>query len=82
MNFDLSAYRDDFKDQMTRLIEAKVHGKQVVAPPAVEKEEPQVINLMDAMKNSFEKARASAKPSKISASSIAAARNTRKRKSS
>jgi DNA end-binding protein Ku len=81
--FDLSAYRDDYKEKMTQLIEAKVKGRQVVAPPAVEEEEPQVINLMDALKKSLEKAKAaSGKPAKIAAPSVGTAKPTRKRKSS
>jgi DNA end-binding protein Ku len=47
---DLSEYKDLYTERMTELIEAKVEGKDVVAPPAVE--EPAVINLMDALKKS------------------------------
>ena len=47
---DLAEYKDLYTERMTALIEAKVEGKEVVAPPAAE--EPAVINLMDALKKS------------------------------
>jgi DNA end-binding protein Ku len=46
----LSDYKDEYTDKMTQLIEAKVQGKELVSPPAAE--EPQIINLMDALKES------------------------------
>ena len=83
--FDLSHYKDDYNEKLTQLIQAKVEGKQVVEPPA---EEPvQVINLMDALKASVEKAKktagAAGKPPKQAAPSVgAAAKETRRRKTS
>jgi DNA end-binding protein Ku len=47
---DLTKYRDTYNDRLKELIEAKVEGREVVAPP--EEEEPGVINLMDALKKS------------------------------
>ncbi len=82
-HFELADYHDDFKEKMTQLIEAKVQGKQVVAPPAAAEEAPQVINLMDALKKSLEKAKAaSAKPPKLAAPSAGTAKVARRRKSS
>jgi DNA end-binding protein Ku len=52
--FDFSKYEDKHTHHMRELIEAKVAGKQIVAPPAEEEEVP-VINLMDALKRSVEK---------------------------
>src|SRR5690606_12728638 len=40
----LTQFRDVYTEKLTQLIEAKVEGKELVAPPEVE--EPQVINLM------------------------------------
>lgn len=48
--FDLAAYKDDYVESLTELIEAKVAGKKIVAAPAAE--EPPIINLMDALKKS------------------------------
>ncbi len=49
---DLSSYTDVYTERMTELIETKVQGKELVTPPA--DEEPQVINLMDALKASVQ----------------------------
>lgn len=48
--FSLADYKDHYVEQLRELIEAKVEGKELVAPPAPE--EPHVINLMDALKKS------------------------------
>lgn len=48
--FSLADYKDHYVEQLTELIQAKVEGKELVAPPAPE--EPHVINLMDALKKS------------------------------
>lgn len=85
--FDLSAYKDDYSEKLTQLIQAKVEGKQVVVPPA-EEETPQVTNLMDVLKRSLEHAKrqsgaASGRPPKLAAPSVGSeARSPRKRKSS
>jgi DNA end-binding protein Ku len=86
-DFDLSAYKDDYTEKLTQLIEAKVAGKQIVEPPAEEPE--QVINLMEALQKSIsqEKSKASTttggKPPKLTAPGTAEkAAATRKRKTS
>ncbi|WP_254508467.1 non-homologous end joining protein Ku [Anatilimnocola floriformis] len=48
--FDLAAYKDEYVEALTELIEAKVAGKKIVASPAAE--EPPIINLMEALKKS------------------------------
>lgn len=48
--FEFAEYRDRFHDKLQALIEAKIEGKKVVVPEA--EEEPEVINLMDALKKS------------------------------
>ncbi|MBM4070195.1 MAG: Ku protein [Planctomycetes bacterium] len=48
--FDFAKYQDVYTQKLTQLIEAKVEGKEIVSPPA--HEEAQVINLMDALKQS------------------------------
>ena len=47
-DFDFSQYKDTYQDKVREMIEAKVAGREVVAP-AAEEEEPEVINLMDAL---------------------------------
>jgi len=48
--FDFAKYKDTYTDKLAQLIEAKVQGKDIVSPPA--HEEKQVINLMEALKQS------------------------------
>jgi DNA end-binding protein Ku len=51
--FDLAQFKDDYTEKMKELIEKKVAGEEIVAPPS---EEPaHVVNLMDALKQSLAK---------------------------
>ena len=54
-DFDFTSYDDHYRERLERLIEAKKKGNEVVAPD--EEEEPEVINLMDALKRSVERTR-------------------------
>jgi DNA end-binding protein Ku len=71
--FDLGQFHDVYTEKLTELIEAKVAGKELVSPPA--SQEPGVINLMDALKQSVQqvkppkRAAASEKPAKKTAAS-------------
>jgi DNA end-binding protein Ku len=82
--FDFGKYHDLYTERLTELINAKVEGKEVVAPPA--DEEVPVINLMDALKKSLGKAGkpAAAKKAKPEKKLAASRRQAvpRKRKSS
>jgi DNA end-binding protein Ku len=49
---DLSQFKDVYTEKLTKVIEAKVEGKELVTPPA--DEHPQIINLMDALKASVQ----------------------------
>jgi DNA end-binding protein Ku len=53
-NLDLSERTDAYTDRVRELIEAKVQGKQIVMPTAVE--EPPIVNIMDALKKSMKEA--------------------------
>ncbi len=53
-DLDMDQYRDEYLDRLNKLIEVKVSGDQLVAPPSAEP--VQVINLMDALKASVEQA--------------------------
>jgi DNA end-binding protein Ku len=50
-DFDVSTYHDHYRERLKTLIDAKIKGRQIVAP-AEEEEEPQVLNLMEALKQS------------------------------
>ena len=79
--FNYAKYEDLYTQRLTELINAKVEGKEVVAPPA--EEEVPVINLMDALRQSLgsKSAAKKAKPAKKMAASRRQAA-PRKRKSS
>jgi DNA end-binding protein Ku len=81
--FDLGHFKDDYSEKLRELIEKKAGGEEVVAPPA--EEEPQVINHMDALKQSLAKTQGSAaereKPARRTAPSVRKhAHRARKRK--
>lgn len=48
--FDLTQYKDLYTQRMTKLIESKIAGEEVVAQP--HDEQPGIINLMDALRKS------------------------------
>jgi DNA end-binding protein Ku len=50
-DFDFAAYDDRYREKLQDLIDAKIHGREVVVPE--EEETPEVINLMDALKKSI-----------------------------
>jgi DNA end-binding protein Ku len=83
---DFAKYRDVYTEKLTKLIEAKVAGQEIVAPPI--HEEAQVINLMDALRKSVAQAQGVASkgaagkpPKKMAASVRKEERVVRKRKS-
>lgn len=82
--FDFATYKDMYTEKLTKLIEAKVAGEEIVAPPV--HEQAQIINLMDALKASVAQAQApeaaEAKPPKKMAASKAVEPRARKKKSS
>ena len=51
--FDFKSYHDHYRQKVKRAIEAKQKGQEIVAP---EEEEPEVINLMDALRRSVARA--------------------------
>jgi len=73
--FDPSPYRDEVRDQVVALIDRKVQGEEIVAPPQ-ESPKAQVIDLMEALKASLgeapagagSKSRASKRPKRGAAS--------------
>jgi DNA end-binding protein Ku len=54
--FDFSRYRDLYKEKLTKLIQLKIEGKEVVQ--VRDPEEPKIINLMEALKRSVAEAQA------------------------
>ena len=56
---DLTQYRDEYQDELRRIIDAKVAGKEIVAD--VEEAPPKVVNLMEALRQSLERVSATKK---------------------
>jgi non-homologous end joining protein Ku len=50
-DFDFAAYEDPDRERPQELIEAKIEGREIIAPE--EEEKPEVVNLMDALKKSI-----------------------------
>jgi DNA end-binding protein Ku len=50
--FHFESYEDDYRQELAKLIKAKVAGKEIVKPQA-EESRPQVISLMEALKQSL-----------------------------
>lgn len=50
---DLSQYRDDYQDELRKIIDAKIAGEEIVTPH--EEAPPKVVNLMDALRQSLER---------------------------
>ncbi len=57
-DFRLGAYSDQYVVKLRKLIDMKVAGQEVVAAP--DREEPKILNLMDALKKSVAEAQARA----------------------
>lgn len=65
--FDIGKFENTYHDKLKELIEAKIEGKEVVAPP--EDQPEQVINLMDALKASVAQAQDAIQNKKVAKSS-------------
>ena len=55
-SFDYGHYKDVYKEKLTKLIQLKIEGKEVVQ--VRDPEEPRIINLMEALKRSVAEAQA------------------------
>src|SRR5688500_6145533 len=50
---DLEEYRDEYQEELRRIIDAKIAGEEVVA--TAEETPPKVVNLMDALRQSLDR---------------------------
>jgi DNA end-binding protein Ku len=57
---DLADYRDEYREGLQKIIDAKVAGEEVVAPSF--EAPPKVVNLMEALKKSLDSVSATKKP--------------------
>jgi len=73
---DLSSYKDEYREGLQRIIDAKIAGEEVVATAA--EAAPRVVNLMDALKKSLDAVSAGKKkPAKAVAEKPAAVKRKR-----
>jgi DNA end-binding protein Ku len=76
---DLATYRDEYREGLQKIIEAKIAGEQVVSA-AVPETAPKVVNLMDALRKSLDTVSAAKKkPARAIAAEKPAAAAKRKR---
>ena len=75
---DLNTYKDEYREGLQKIIDAKIAGEEVVAP--VEEAPPKVVNLMDALRKSLDAVSATKKrPVKAAAAEKAAPQKKRAR---
>jgi len=60
--FNPAAYKDEYRQRLWEIINAKIQGKEIIAAP--EEGQSNVINLMDALKASLEKQKQTVQPKK------------------
>jgi DNA end-binding protein Ku len=70
---DLTDYKDEYREGLQRIIDAKIAGSEVVAP--TEEAPPKVVNLMEALRKSLDTvSSARKKPAKVAVAKPAAKR--------
>ena len=50
---DLTQYKDDYQEELRKMIDAKIAGEEIVAPQ--EEAPPKVVNLMEALRQSLDR---------------------------
>ena len=76
--FDLASYKDAYVENLTKLIQMKVDGQEVVQAP--DPEEPKIINLMEALKKSVAEAGARKMAPSVKSTKKKAAKKTGSKK--
>ncbi|GMV23241.1 MAG: hypothetical protein AMXMBFR57_31900 [Acidimicrobiia bacterium] len=56
---DLSQYKDQYQEELRRIIDAKIAGEEIVAP--IDEAPPKVVNLMEALRQSLDRVSANKK---------------------
>ena len=52
--FDPDQYKDEYRDKVLAMLQAKAEGEEVVEPPDAGDNEPKIIDLMEALRRSLE----------------------------
>lgn len=83
-DFDPTEYHDSYREALQQVIEAKVAGKEVIAPAETEEEGGPAVDLMAALRASVEAAKrereGSEKPARTAAKGKAASKETKESK--
>ena len=70
---NLADYKDEYREGLQRLIDAKIAGEEIVAPAT--EAPPRVVNLMEALKRSLDSVSAGKKtPAKVPAAKASSAK--------
>jgi DNA end-binding protein Ku len=73
---NLADYKDEYREGLQKIIDAKIAGEEIVAPAA--EAPPKVVNLMEALKKSLDAVSAGKKKTaKVAAAKPAAAKRKR-----
>jgi DNA end-binding protein Ku len=76
---DLADYKDEYREGLQKIIDAKIAGEEVVAPTV--EAPPKVVNLMDALKKSLDSvSRSQKKPAKAAVAKPAAAASAKRKR--
>ena len=78
--FDFHSYKDAYVENLTRLIQMKIDGQEIVKAPDVE--EPKILNLMEALKKSVAEAGTRKMAPSVKSTEKAATRKRASRKGS
>ncbi|MFN2421591.1 MAG: Ku protein [Gemmatimonadota bacterium] len=78
--FDASKYHDEVREQMLEMIQRKVEGEEITAAPAAARAEPQIIDIMAALKASIKDFESKDRKPAARATKKAAAKKTAKKK--
>ena len=76
---DLATYKDEYREGLQQIIDAKIAGEEIVAPNV--EAPPKVVNLMDALKKSLDAvSTGKKKPAKAAAAKAPAAQATKRKR--
>jgi len=74
---DLKEYRDDYQEGLREIIQAKIDGREIVAPEV--EAPPKVVNLMEALRKSLDSIKATEKKPAAPAAAVARPAGVKKR---
>jgi DNA end-binding protein Ku len=76
--WDPSKYTDEYRDNLMKVIQAKVKGKKVALEPTTEPRQAEVVDLMERLRRSLDQGGSARRPAKTSARAASTAKATKK----